>query len=376
MDKYMKARYGGKNIPDAARSIGLSNTIVRKWLRHIEYDLFWDFKKKNDKLEISLIIEGFKDLKSKQEVSEIYDIPLKTIDEFINLGKSGFEDFKRISELYEDYVIPNSLKNFLIEFETKSYAKAIKNSRISEDELNHFYRLGNNGNDKFKYFSEAYLKLKIHLYVKAIISKKSKRIAMKNSNLTKDEFKENEEKINKFILAGRFKIIADEIDKRKTTGTRLAKKAGISLDEIYRWYFKGKGGDETFKDFSIIFELGIIIPRIMAYQYSKSLGVPKNWLNKQIKKEIGAYEFKIWEKYDILNQDIEYLNIEGAEGVDEEKLKKILKNSDFVKAYFKENDSGIFDLLKNTLNGDAKLAFSPIKIVAKDVENDFEISGK
>ena len=376
MDKYMKARYEGKNIPDAARSIGLSNTIVRKWLRHIEYDLFWDFKKKNDKLEISLIIEGFKDLKSKQEVSEIYDIPLKTIDEFINLGKSGFEDFKRISELYEDYVIPNLLKNFLIEFETKSYAKAIKNSRISEDELNHFYRLGNNGNDKFKYFSEAYLKLKIHLYVKAIISKKSKRIAMKNSNLTKDEFKENEEKINKFILAGRFKIIADEIDKRKTTGTRLAKKAGISLDEIYRWYFKGKGGDETFKDFSIIFELGIIIPRIMAYQYSKSLGVPKNWLNKQIKKEIGANEFKIWEKYDILNQDIEYLNIEEAEGVDEEKLKKILKNSDFVKAYFKENDSGIFDLLKNTLNGDAKLAFSPIKIVAKDVENDFEISGK
>ena len=369
MDKYMNARYEGKNIPDAARSIGLSNTIVNKWLRHIEYDLFWDFKKKNDKLEIKLIIDGFKDLKSKQEVSDTYDIPLKTIDEFINLGKSGFEDFKRISELYEDYVVPNMLKNFLIEFETKPYAKAIKNSKVTEEELNYFYKLGNYGNDKFKYFSEAYLKLKIHLYVNAIISGKSKRIAMKNSNLTKEEFSKNEEKINRLVLGGRFKIIAEEIDKRKTTGTRLAKKAGIDLDEIYDWYFRGKEGDETFKDFALIFELGVLIPRIMAYQCSKSLGIPKNWLNKQLKKEIGPSEFKIWEKHDVLNLDFEYLNIEGSDEVDEKKLKDILKNSDFVKAYFNDDDSGVFDMLKCSLEGNAKFALAPIKIVKKEYGN-------
>ena len=376
MKKYMEARYEGKNIPDASRSIGLSNTIVSKWLRHIEYDLFWDFKKENDRLEIKLIIEGFKDLKSKQEVSEKYDIPLKTIDEFINLGKSGFDEFKRISELYEDYVIPNLLKNFLIEFENKSYAKAIRNSRITESELNYFYKLGNYGNDKFKHFSQAYLELKMHLYVKAIIAKKSKRIAMKNSNLTKEEFRQNEGKIEKYVLGGRFKIIAGEIDKRKSSGSRLAKKVGIEVDEIYDWYFKGKEGDEKFKDFSLIFELGIIIPRIMAYHYSKSLGVPKNWLNKQLKKEMGAKEFKIWEKYNILDMEVDYINIDNPSDVDEEKLRNLLKNSEFVKAYFKDNDSEVFDLLKNSIGEDAKLALAPVKISKIALGNVNEIVGK
>lgn len=368
MEKYMDARYEGKNVPDAAKSVGLSNTIISKWLRHVEYDLFWAFKKKNDRLEIKLIIEGFKDLKSKTEVSDIYDIPLKTIDEFINLGKSGFEDFKRISELYEEYVIPSLFNNFLIEFETKPYAKAIKNSRITEEELNYFYKLGRYGNENFKLLSENYLKLKIHLYVKAVISKKSKRIAMKNSNLSKEEFRENEEFINSLILGGRFKIIAEEIDKRKTSGTKLAKKAGITLDEIYDWYFRGKDGDETFKDFAVIFELGVIIPRIVGYHCSQSIGIPKNWLNKQIKKEIGPAEFKIWEKHNILNLEIGYLKIDSPEGIDEDKLKDILKDSEFVKTYFRDGDSGVLEFIRNSFNEDAKFSLSPIKIISGESE--------
>ena len=368
MEKYMKARYEGKNVPDAARSVGLSNTTISKWLRHVEYDLFWNFKKKNDKLEIRMIIEGFKDLKSKQEVSDTYDIPLRTIDEFINLGKSGFEDFKRISELYEEYVIPSLFNNFLIEFETKPYAKALKNSKITEEELNYFYKLGSYGNENFKLLSENYLKLKIHLYVKAVISKKSKRIAMKNSNLTKEEFKENEEAINRLVLGGRFKIIAGEIDKKKTTGNRLAKKAGISLDEIYDWYFSGRDGDETFKDFALIFELGVIIPRLVAYHFSKTIGIPKNWLNKQLKKEIGAAEFKIWEKHDILNREIEYLDLQKVDGIDEEKLKDILKNSDFVKTYFKEDDTSFFNFIRRSINEGDKFAMAPVRFVHREIE--------
>ncbi len=367
MKKYMRARYDGKNKPDAARSIGLSNSIVNKWIRHVEYDLFWEFKKKNDKLEIKLIIDGFKDLKSKNEVSEMYDISLKTIDEFINLGKSGFEDFKRISELYEDYVIPHLLRNFLKEFETKTYSKAIKNSRITEEELNYYYKLGMYGNEKFKDFSKAYLELKIYLYVNAIISKKSKRIAMKNSNLSKDEFMENKDRINELILGKRFKIIAEEIDKRKTTGTRLAKKVGISLDEIYDWYFKGKCGDEDFKDFSILFELGILLPRIVGYQQARSLDVPKNWLYKQIKKDIGSEEFKIWQKHGLLNQEIEYFDFEGDEGIDEEKIRTIMKDSEFLRNCFNKDESEVFKFLENTMRGDAKFSLTPIKFSKMDV---------
>lgn len=376
MQKYMDARQKGKNQPDAAKSVGLSNTIVSKWLRHIEFDMFWDFKKKNDRLEAQLIIKGFNDLKSKQEVSDIYDISIKTIDEFINLGKSGFEEFKRISELYEDYVIPHLLKNFLMEFETKPYSKAIKNSRITEEELGYYYKLGGYGNEKFKSFSDAYLKLKIHLYVNATISGKSQRIAMKNSNLTKEEFRQNEEKIDRYVLAGRFKIIAEEINKRKTTGTKLAKKAGISLDEIYEWYFRGKRGDEDFKDFAILFELGVLVPRIVGYQQARLLDVPKNWLYKQIKKEIGAAEFKIWEKHDLLNQKIEYIDFEGGDGVNEEKIRKLLNNSDFLKACFEEDGVDAFEFLKNSIKGDAKFSLTPIRFSKKEAKELDDLMGK
>ena len=55
MQKYIQARLNGKNKPDSAKSAGVSNTIVKKWLNHLEYDLFWEFKRNNDILEMDLI---------------------------------------------------------------------------------------------------------------------------------------------------------------------------------------------------------------------------------------------------------------------------------------------------------------------------------
>ena len=43
MDKYLKARAEGKNKPDSARAVGLSNAIIDKWLRHVEYGMFRQF---------------------------------------------------------------------------------------------------------------------------------------------------------------------------------------------------------------------------------------------------------------------------------------------------------------------------------------------
>ena len=47
MDKYLKARINGKNKPDAAKSVGLTNTTINKWLNHSEFEIFYDFSKKN-----------------------------------------------------------------------------------------------------------------------------------------------------------------------------------------------------------------------------------------------------------------------------------------------------------------------------------------
>ena len=71
MDNYIQARYEGKNKPDAARIAGLSNIIIDKWLNHTELNLYAEFAEKENQLTIDLIEMGFRDYKSKSEISEI-----------------------------------------------------------------------------------------------------------------------------------------------------------------------------------------------------------------------------------------------------------------------------------------------------------------
>ena len=106
MNKYLDARYGGKNKPDSARSVGLSNIIINRWMNHPEYELYNDFSKKINQLNRDLIIKGFKQNKSKGEVSELYDISQKTIDHYISLGEGGNKKYTEIYELYENNIIP------------------------------------------------------------------------------------------------------------------------------------------------------------------------------------------------------------------------------------------------------------------------------
>ena len=348
MEKYLDARKSGKNKPDSARSVGLSNNVINKWLKNIHLDLFYKFNKKNDQIERDLIIKGFKDFKTIKEVSLLYDIPVNVINEFINLGKSGFMDFREVFELYEDCLIPKLLDNFLDDFKTKSYNKSLKSSKITEKELEYYYEMGKSGNEKFEKFSQDYLSLKIVLYVNAILSKKSKKIALKNSNLEADELRDNQERIDDMILKGRFNIIGEAITKNLSSGTKLAKLAGISLEEIYDWYLKGRNGDEKFKDFSLLFELGVIIPRAMAINHAKDMGVPKNWLYKKLKKELGNEEFKIWDKNGFVTQKDRLIKLDD-DTVDVGKIMNLFKNSDFLKCFFKDDDPDLFNFMKNIL---------------------------
>ena len=325
MDKYLKARYEGKNKPDAAKSVGLTNIDINKWLKHPEFDLFYEFKRKNKQMKIDLIVDGFKQAKSKLEVSEIYDIPLKSINKYIDLGKNGFIKYEELFELYENNVIPTHLKVFLNDFKTKTLNKSLKHAKLSSDEINHYYYLGKSGDDKFSQFYRDFLSLKIDKYVKSILSRKSQKIALKNSNLSKEEFGEIKDDINEIILRERICIIGERILKNKTTGVKLAKAAGISVDEFYDWYFKGKDGDEKYKDFSKILDFGVIYPRVIAYRHAQIAGVPEKWLNKKLKKDLGSVDYNIWLKHDLLNLKIE--DIDESIDIDDEMVEKFLKNS-------------------------------------------------
>lgn len=378
MDKYLQSRLQGKNKPDSARSVGLSNAVIDKWMRHVEYDLYWSFKKENDCLEKDLVIRGFNDFKSKQEVSEIYDISPKTINEFINLARSGFDEFEDVLILYENKLIPYQLEIFIKSMENKPLNKALKDSKLTADELDYYYQLGKNGEGKFKSFYCDYLDLKIYLYVSTILSKKSAKIALKNSNLTDEEFRENEETINDFILNGRFGLVADAFEKYKSNGTKLAKAAGISVEELYDWYFRGKQGDEKFRKFAVMLELGVIIPRVMAINHAREMGIPKNKLHKKLKKDIGADEYAIWKKHGIIDKkDLGDICIDGRD-IDEKTVLKLIKNSEFLQCCSRKNDPETFELMKQAVKGNSKFKKPANHMSKNDIVNvtKHEIMGK
>lgn len=368
MDKYIKARLEGKNKPDAARCVGLSNMIIGKWLNHPEYELYYSFKKKIKQLTIDLIVKGFKHDKSKLEVSESYDIPVSSIEEFIDYGRNGFERYGEIFELYENNIIPGQLKTFLRDIKTKSYNKAVKNARISDDDLNYYYNLGRKGDNKFARFYTEYLEIKKSLYISNIMAQKSQKIALKNSNLKLGEYDESRDEIEDEILRQRILIIGEELLKHKTTGAKLAKKVGVGVDELYGWYFKGKKGDVKYKSFYMMLEMGMIYPRIQAYNKAIDLGIPRNWLQKQLKKDLGLVDYKIWDKHGLISEEyFNYFNLDG-EDVDVEKLMSIMKSSSHTKSIEKDDDPELFNFMRKVFNSSKKQSMEIINLSKDNIK--------
>ena len=363
MEKYIEERKNGKNRPDAAKSVGLSNSIIDRWLRHIEYDLYWQFKKRVDNLEKELVIQGFLDAKSKSEVSEIYDIPIKTIDEFLTLGKNGFVGFEKLKNLYEEDVVPKLLSVFLEDIKTKTFNKSLKNSKMSKNELQYYYMLGKSGNMNFKWFHDAFLAVKIDKYVKSVLSKKSHRIALKNSDLTIDEFKSHQEYIENTVFNKRVEIIADEIDRFRSTGTKLAKSIGVDVSDMYKWYFRARRGEHKYREFGLIFEIGVIIPRVIIFSHARVNGMPKNLINKKLKKDLGSEEYQIWKKHGLLDlMDIDSSKAIGAAEISQEQIADILGGSDLMVNAFKNEDMDEFGFLKKAFKANQGISIIPISM--------------
>ena len=353
MDKYLEARRMGKNRPDAARSIGLSNSNIDRWLRHGEFDLFDEFKTRVKNFHIEFITEAFKNAKTKIDVYKETDISVNTIESYIEKGKSGILEYRNIYHLYENTVIPRQLREFMGEIRNKTLKRALKNVKLSEMELKYYYNLGKNGNRLFSRFYQKYLSIKIKLYVDSILSKKSHKISLKNSNLFSDEYEENEEFINDLILTGRFEIIYDALLQNNTTTSKLSSLTGVSVEELYRWYIKGINGDEKYSEFARIFELTIITPKTMAINRALGLGIPKNKLLKKLKADIGARDFKIWQKYGIIEHNNGPVNLDDVE-FDREEALDIIRKSEFIRCCHTNEDPDIFNLMKQAARSNAK----------------------
>ena len=195
------------------------------------------------------------------------------------------------------------------------------------------------------------------------------KIALKNSALSEEEFDENREEIEDIVLKERISIIGEAITKNKTTGVKLARDAGISVDEIYEWYFNGKEGDEKYKVFAMIFELGVIIPRVLTFRRARDIGISVKFLNKKLKKDLGSADYGIWKKYDIINQKMEFFDSE-SEGIDGKKVRDILENSEFFNFKHIMKNSKKMDTLNKILEDESK------STVSISVEDNIDIEKK
>ena len=348
MDKYIRYRLEGLSKGESSKNIGLTNTAVNYWLRHPEIDLFGKFRDRVIASEVKLIKEGFNNGKSKMEIADAYDIDIKDINDYINLGMNNSGEFCEIAEIYYDVVVPRQLEVFLDEIENKEYKKALKNSGFTSSELEECYLLGKEGDERYRQFYESYLEVKIGIFIMDILLKKPRRIAFKNSNLSKEEYEENEEDISEDILNGRLNLMFDAMLRPKSKGSYLADAANMSLEEVYGLYFKGKNGDERFEEFSACFDLAIVIPRISAFNRGLSLGFYKNKMLIQIKKDLGKKEFEIWKKHGIIeNKDVRYIDLGYDDDVDKERVLEILKRSKNAYKVSKEDDPELFQYMKN-----------------------------
>ena len=331
MKKFLNKRKTGKTKAQACETIGLKESIVNYWLKRKD-KIFDKFQDDNRKVTVDLILNGFKNNKSKAEIAKDVEVSVNKINSYLLLGRRGSKIFTDLSNYYENYVIPKQLSRFLNEIKHKPLKKSLNIIDLTEDELNYFYE--NNTE-----FHNEYLEFKINKYVEEILSGRNHQTSLKRSNLSSDEYNQLNEKLDDLILEERMKIVKKEIGNDVKTDA-AAKRAGVEVDDIYDWYYKGKT-DGKYKDFSQFFYNHYIEPNVL-------------WVNKLLNKN-NSYDrilkvfninftekdFKIWQDDGLINEDI-IIDLNKNDDEDDEKISVLESHN--TKIYSHESKDNTFGI--------------------------------
>jgi len=99
-------------------------------------------------------------------------------------------------------------------------------------------------------------KNKIEIYYENIFKGKSQSEALKNADLSENELPEN---VDDVILDKKLEIVTKSI-KQDLTTKQAARKANVSVNDIYDWFLKGRDGDEKFKEFADVYYENYVSP--------------------------------------------------------------------------------------------------------------------
>lgn len=326
MEKYLDERRTGKTKGDAAKSIGIDEKFVDYWLKR-NLPLYDEFKNKNSKVIVDLCLEGFKNNKSKKEISEIVEIKVSTINSYLRLGERGSQIHRELYEYYEANIIPKSLSRFLVEIKNKPLKKSLELVELSEEKLNHYYELGRNGNEKYEDFYRKYHDFKIKTYIDVYMRKNSEDKAFRKSNFTKDEFNELKVSLNDEILLKRMEIVKNEILNDATT-QKAAKKAGVTVDDIYDWYYLGKS-ENKYREFSEFFFDHYIEPNILHFNRLVDQGKPIENILKVFDINFTEKDFEIWQKEGLINKEDIVVSLDDDKNEEKEEENKLIKHDGY-----------------------------------------------
>lgn len=323
MDRYLKLRSEGKTKMEACKKINTDLNEVKRWCNWNESGLFIDFKENSKKITAKLIVDAIKDGKSKGKIAENSDITVSELNKILVLGSQNDKIYRKVYEEYESFYLSKHLEVFLKEIKNKNLKKALKTSGIEKAELDKTYNLGKNGDERFTKFYNDYLNFKISCYISQIIKGKSTSNALKNSNLTDVELKDNLEEIDSKILDKQMSIVIGEITRNRTT-KQAAKKANVKIDEVYRWYLEGKKGNEKFEDFADDYHEFYVEAGCEIFQNFLSKGKTPEQIMKIMNEDITKEDYEFWIKNNLITDK----NVE-AKLYTEDEIKEKIKNGGF-----------------------------------------------
>ena len=356
MDNFLNQRKNGKTKAEATEIIGIEPLYVDHWFNRT-LTICEEFKNRHIKVTVDLIHEGFESNKSKKEISKFADISVNRIDTYLNLGKRGYGTYKPLYDFYEENIIPIQLSRFLDEIKNKPIKKALELSELSEDEFRTYCNMGKNGDERFAGFYQEFYNIKLSRFLKNISKGKDKPKALKNSYLTEKELdecyelgKNGDERFNEFyqkfyemkirmyirdINKGKAKSQAlknsyldeeelqDDIDEiifdrnmdavmksllNDSTTKQAAINAGIKIDVIYEWFLKGRRGDDKLEEFSQYYYKCYILPGSLVVQSFLREGIPLNEILKDFKDTFTREDYNFWSKHGFLVEATEKLD--------------------------------------------------------------------
>ena len=318
MNIYVNARKLKKSQEESCRLIDKTTYDIKRWLSTDE-KLFIDFKNDLEDVLIANVVEGFKEKNSVSEISKTSDISQNRIWEYIEWGRAGEDKYVKVYDEYINSYILAQLDEFLVQIHEKPKHKVLKAISISEEEFDKYYQLGREGDDKFKGFAEEYYEFKVSKYINSIIKGRNQSKALRNADLNVDELPDD---IDERVLKRRMVIVLEEISKDRTT-KQAAKKANISVDEIYGWFLKGRAGDEEYKDFAQYYYEEYVEIGSRMVQEALEEGIPLKFILKKSKENFTREDYEFWRDNNFLKKTYE-VNIDDKDKVNEKLKKEIL----------------------------------------------------